>query len=161
MISATKVDKKKKTVSKPKAAKAKPVKPAKEAKADKYFYATGRRKTAVARVRLYKGKGGIVVNDKNYKEYFPTFNLQFLIRQPLVLVGKTDNFDASIKVDGGGVKGQAEAVRHGIARALEKSDESLRVPLKKAGFLRRDPRMKERKKYGLKGARRAPQWQKR
>lgn len=128
----------------------------------KYIYATGRRKTAVAKVRLYiNGKGKITVNDQNYKIYFPTDELQFIVRQPIILVGQTSDFDITIKVRGGGIKGQAEAVRHGVARALEENDESLRINLKKAGFLRRDPRMKERKKPGLKSARRAPQWQKR
>jgi small subunit ribosomal protein S9 len=127
-----------------------------------YFYATGRRKTAIAKVRLYKnGSGQIEINEKEYKKYFPTDELQYIIRQPIILVGQTSKFNIIVRVKGGGIKGQAEAVRHGISRALEKSDESLRVNLKKAGFLRRDPRMKERKKYGLKSARRAPQWQKR
>ncbi|MBU1177737.1 30S ribosomal protein S9 [Patescibacteria group bacterium] len=131
-------------------------------KPGRYVYATGRRKEAVARVRLYqKGKGSITVNGKNYKEYFPTAELQHFVRQALVLTGETDGFDITVKVKGGGVKGQAEAVRHGIARALEKNDQGLRIPLKQAGFLKRDPRMKERKKCGLKKARRAPQWQKR
>lgn len=128
----------------------------------KYVYATGRRKTAVAKVRLYQnGKGKITINDQDYKKYFPTDELQFIVRQPIILVGQTTNFDITIKTRGGGIKGQAEAVRHGVARALEKNEEGLRINLKKAGFLRRDPRMKERKKPGLKGARRAPQWQKR
>jgi len=127
-----------------------------------YFYATGRRKTAIAKVRLYKnGSGQIDINEKDYKKYFPTDELQYHVRQPIILVGQTSKFNIVVKVRGGGIKGQAEAVRHGISRALEKSDESLRINLKKAGFLRRDPRMKERKKYGLKSARRAPQWQKR
>lgn len=131
-------------------------------KDSKYIYATGRRKTAVAKVRLYKnGKGEFTVNDKNYKIFFPTDELQFIVRQPIILVGQTSEFDITVKVRGGGIKGQAEAVRHGVARALEKNDENLRVNLKKAGFLRRDPRMKERKKPGLKSARRAPQWAKR
>ena len=128
----------------------------------KYVYATGRRKEAVARVRLYKSKNGnIVVNGQDFKKYFPTAELQYLVKQPLVLVGQTNIFYLTIKVAGGGVRGQAEAVRHGIARALEKGDNKLRISLKKAGFLRRDPRMVERKKCGLKKARRAPQWQKR
>lgn len=131
-------------------------------KKSKYFYATGRRKTAIAKVRLYiNGKGKIEINGKDYKDFFTTDELQYTVRQPLILVGQTSKFDITVKVKGGGIKGQAEAVRHGIARALESSDNKLRANLKKAGFLRRDPRMKERKKYGLKGARRAPQWQKR
>jgi len=141
---------------------AKPDSEKKESKKAEYIYATGRRKTAVAKVRLYKkGKGDIKVNDRGYKEYFPTAELQYIVRQPVILVGQTSDFDITVKVSGGGIKGQAEAVRHGIARALEKSNEKLRANLKKAGFLRRDPRMKERKKPGLKRARRAPQWQKR
>ncbi|NQV13293.1 MAG: 30S ribosomal protein S9 [Parcubacteria group bacterium] len=128
----------------------------------RYIYATGRRKEATARVRLYqKGKGNITVNDKDYKKYFPTTELQYLVRQPLVLTGKTDDFDITVKVNGGGVRGQAEAIRHGLARTLETVEPELRTPLKQAGFLKRDPRMKERKKPGLKKARRAPQWQKR
>lgn len=128
----------------------------------RYVYATGRRKEATARVRIYqKGKGKIAVNGKDFKEYFTTTELQYFIRQALVLTGKTDAFDITIKVSGGGVRGQAEAIRHGIARALESNDQELRIPLKQAGFLKRDPRMKERKKPGLKKARRAPQWQKR
>ena len=128
----------------------------------RYVYATGRRKEASARVRLYKnGKGKITVNNKDFKEYFPTTELQHFVRQPLILTGKTDDFDITVRVDGGGVRGQAEAIRHGVARALESNDKELRIPLKQAGFLKRDPRMKERKKPGLKKARRAPQWQKR
>lgn len=130
--------------------------------AGRYIYATGRRKKATARVRLYqKGKGNITVNKKDLKEYFPTTELQRCVKQPLVITGKTDNFNATVKVSGGGSRGQAEAVRHGIARALEKDDQELRIALKQAGFLKRDPRMKERKKPGLKKARRSPQWQKR
>ena len=152
--------------SKSQASKKKSTSPAQPAKTSlpkgKYIYATGRRKEAVARVRLYKEKDGdITINDKDYKIHFPTAELQFLVRQPLVLVGQASDFKITVKVNGGGVRGQAEAVRHGIARALEESDEKLRAALKKAGFLRRDPRMKERKKPGLKKARRAPQWQKR
>lgn len=130
-------------------------------KRDKYIYGLGRRKNAVAQVRLYeKGKGEVVVNGKEYKEYFPTFLLQTIIFQPFETLGEK-NFDVSIKVKGGGKRGQAEASRHGIARALVKLSEDFKKPLKRKGFLTRDPRVKERKKYGLKGARRAPQWQKR
>lgn len=130
-------------------------------KGKKYICATGRRKTSVARVRLSLGKGIIVVNSKEWKVYFPTFYLQQFVMQPLQLTKTENKFNISIKLSGGGIRSQAEAVRHGIARVLEKHDKNLRIILKKAGFLRRDSRMKERKKYGLKRARRAPQWQKR
>jgi len=127
-----------------------------------HYYATGRRKTSVARVRLIPGgKGNITVNGKDADEYFTIDTLRVMIRQPLALVDMADKFDVIVKVNGGGFTGQAGAVRHGIARALQLVDPELRAPLKKAGMLTRDPRMKERKKYGLKGARRAPQFSKR
>ena len=125
------------------------------------FWGTGRRKKAVARVRLVAGKGAIVVNKRELDEYFGLDTLKTIVRQPLELTDTLGKFDVLVNVQGGGFTGQAGAIRHGIARALTKADESLRPALKKAGFLTRDPRMKERKKYGLKGARRAPQFSKR
>ncbi|MFH1508959.1 MAG: 30S ribosomal protein S9 [bacterium] len=127
----------------------------------KYIYATGRRKTSIARVRLYKGTGDMKVNGMEAKAYFPTKTLHDKIKQPLIQSGLDDKMDADIKAVGGGKNSQAEAVRHGISRALVIKDEKLKKSLKKSGYLKRDPRMKERKKYGLKRARRAPQWQKR
>ncbi len=126
-----------------------------------YFYGTGRRKSSVARVRIYNGTGKVTVNDRDIDEYFGLETLKLIVRQPLVLAGVADKFDIVCRVAGGGVTGQAGAIRHGIARGLLQYDEELRSALKKAGFLTRDPRMKERKKYGLKGARRAPQFSKR
>ena len=126
-----------------------------------YFYGTGRRKSSVARVRLYAGTGKVTVNDRDIDDYFGLETLKLIVRQPLTLTGTADKYDVVCRVAGGGVTGQAGAIRHGIARALLQYDESLRPALKKAGFLTRDPRMKERKKYGLKGARRAPQFSKR
>lgn len=126
-----------------------------------FFYGTGRRKTSVARVRLYNGTGVITVNGRGIDDYFGLEALKLIVRQPLELLGLTDKFDIVVNVNGGGVSGQAGAIRHGIARALLQYDETLRTTLKKAGFLTRDPRMKERKKYGLKAARRAPQFSKR
>ena len=125
------------------------------------FWGTGRRKKAVARVRLVAGKGAIIVNKRELDEYFGLDTLKTIVRQPLELTETLGKFDVLVNVQGGGFTGQAGAIRHGIARALTKADESLRPALKKAGFLTRDPRMKERKKYGLKGARRAPQFSKR
>lgn len=125
------------------------------------FAGTGRRKNAIARVRLLPGQGKIVVNDRPYEEYFPLRTLQMVVEQPLQATGTVDKFDVEVNVIGGGVAGQAGAVRHGIARALLKADNEFRPTLKKAGFLTRDPRMKERKKYGLKKARKAPQFSKR
>ncbi len=125
------------------------------------FWGTGRRKKAVARVRLVAGKGAIVVNKRELDEYFGLDTLKTIVRQPLELTDTLGKFDVLVNVQGGGFTGQAGAIRHGIARALTKADESLRPALKKAGFLTRDPRMKERKKYGLKAARRAPQFSKR
>ncbi len=126
-----------------------------------YFYGTGRRKSSVARVRLYAGTGKIIINDREIDDYFGLETLKLIVRQPLALTDTAEKFDIICRVGGGGVTGQAGAIRHGIARALLQYDENLRPALKKAGFLTRDPRMKERKKYGLKGARRAPQFSKR
>ena len=126
-----------------------------------YFYGTGRRKSSVARVRIYNGTGKITINDRDIDNYFGLETLKLIVRQPLALTGTSDKFDIVCRVAGGGVTGQAGAIRHGIARALLQCDENLRPALKKAGLLTRDPRMKERKKYGLKGARRAPQFSKR
>ena len=126
-----------------------------------YFYGTGRRKSSVARVRLYNGTGKITVNDRDIDDYFGLETLKLIVRQPLTLTGNLDKFDIVCRVSGGGVTGQAGAIRHGLSRALLQYNEELRPELKKAGLLTRDPRMKERKKYGLKGARRAPQFSKR
>ncbi len=126
-----------------------------------YFYGTGRRKSSVARVRVYKGTGKITINDRDIDDYFGLETLKLIVRQPLALTNTGDKFDIVCRVAGGGVTGQAGAIRHGISRALLQFDGELRPELKKAGFLTRDPRMKERKKYGLKGARRAPQFSKR
>ncbi len=126
-----------------------------------YFYGTGRRKSSVARVRVYPGTGKVTINDRDIDDYFGLETLKTIVRQPLVLTETAEKFDIVCRVSGGGVSGQAGAIRHGIARALLQFDENLRPALKKAGFLTRDPRMKERKKYGLKAARRAPQFSKR
>ena len=127
-----------------------------------YFYGTGRRKSSVARVHVYpNGSGNITVNGRALDEYFGLDTLKFIVRQPLVTTDMLDKVDIDATVVGGGVTGQAGAIRHGIARALLNVNEEFRVALKKEGFLTRDPRMKERKKYGLKGARRAPQFSKR
>ena len=126
-----------------------------------FFYGTGRRKKSVARVRVYAGTGKITINDRDIDDYFGLETLKLIVRQPLALTGTTDKFDIVCRVNGGGVTGQAGAIRHGLSRALLEYDANLRPALKKAGFLTRDPRMKERKKYGLKGARRAPQFSKR
>ncbi len=125
------------------------------------FYGTGRRKNAVARVYIYPGEGKINVNNKEVLAYFGRKVLEMIVRQPLELTGTTGRFDIDVKALGGGVSGQAGAVRMGLARALIQADPNLRPVLKKAGFLTRDPRMKERRKYGLKKARRAPQFSKR
>ena len=130
-------------------------------KASVYYYGTGRRKNAVACVRLIPGKGKITINGKDIDEYFGLDTLKLIVRQPLSLTETEGKFDVVVNVRGGGISGQAGAVRHGIARALLLADESYRAILKKAGFLTRDPRMKERKKYGLKAARRASQFSKR
>ena len=126
-----------------------------------YFYGTGRRKSSVARVRVYNGSGNVTVNGRDIDDYFGLETLKVIVRQPLTLTETADKFDVVCTVTGGGVTGQAGAIRHGIARALLQFNEELRPTLKKAGFLTRDPRIKERKKYGLKGARRAPQFSKR
>ena len=126
-----------------------------------YFYGTGRRKHSVARVRVYNGTGKVTINDRDIDDYFGLETLKLIVRQPLVLTETNEKFDVVCRVAGGGVTGQAGAIRHGLSRALLQYDESLRPVLKKAGFLTRDPRMKERKKYGLKAARRAPQFSKR
>lgn len=126
-----------------------------------YYYGTGRRKKSVARVRLVPGEGKILINDRTLDDYFGLDTLKVIVKQPLTLTDTLAKFDVICKVIGGGFTGQAGAIRHGISRALLKADEELRPALKKAGFLTRDPRMKERKKYGLKKARRAPQFSKR
>ncbi|MGI6326977.1 MAG: 30S ribosomal protein S9 [Saccharofermentanales bacterium] len=127
-----------------------------------YFYGTGRRKKAVACVRVYPGKGQITINDKEMNEYFKMETLKLIVRQPLIATGTEGRFDIICKVVGGGLTGQAGAVRHGLSRALVQADEeAFKATLKKAGFLTRDSRMKERKKYGLKKARKASQFSKR
>ena len=126
-----------------------------------YFYGTGRRKQSVARVRVYPGTGKITINDRDIDDYFGLDTLKLIVRQPLELTQTVGRFDIVTRVNGGGVSGQAGAIRHGISRALLLYDAEMRPALKKAGFLTRDPRMKERKKYGLKAARRAPQFSKR
>ena len=127
-----------------------------------YMYGTGRRKSSVARVHLYpNGTGAITINGRDIEEYFGLDTLKLIVRQPLVTTGTLGKVDIEATVSGGGVTGQAGAIRHGISRALLLVDESYRAPLKAAGFLTRDPRMKERIKYGLKAARRAPQFSKR
>ena len=126
-----------------------------------FNYGTGRRKRATARTRLYPGSGQIIVNNRPFEEYFPRKTLQMIIRQPLGLTKMLDRFDIKVTVAGGGVSGQAEAVRHGISRALLTVDEGLRGLLKRAGFLTRDAREKERKKYGLRSARARFQYSKR
>jgi small subunit ribosomal protein S9 len=125
------------------------------------YIGTGRRKEAIARVRLVPGEGKVTINKRDEQEYFGLETLRVIINQPLVLTSTKEKFDVIVSVNGGGFTGQAGAIRHGIARALLKADDSLRPELKRAGFLTRDPRMKERKKYGLKKARRAPQFSKR
>lgn len=126
-----------------------------------FYYGTGRRKHSVARVRVYPGSGTITINDRDIEDYFGLDTLKVITKQPLALTGTVDKFDLICTVSGGGVTGQAGAIRHGLSRALLQYSEELRPVLKKAGFLTRDPRMKERKKYGLKAARRAPQFSKR
>ena len=125
------------------------------------YYGTGRRKSSVARVYLIPGSGTITVNKRDINDYFGMETLKLIIRQPLELTGAIGKFDVKVNVYGGGFTGQAGAIRHGISRALLMADNDFRPALKKAGLLTRDPRMKERKKYGLKGARRAPQFSKR
>ena len=133
---------------------------AKAAKSAK-FYGTGRRKKSIARVYLVPGKGDITINKRSIDEYFGLETLKVIVRQPLTATETADKYDVIVNVKGGGYTGQAGAIRHGIARALLQVDNEFRPTLKKAGFLTRDPRMKERKKYGLKAARRAPQFSKR
>ena len=123
-----------------------------------YFYGTGRRKKSVARVRVYPGNGNITINGKDIDAYFGLETLKLIINQPFGVTGTVGKFDIVANVNGGGISGQAGAIRHGVARALVAADANYRPALKAAGFLTRDPRMKERKKYGLKGARRAPQF---
>ncbi len=130
-------------------------------KKEKYYLGTGRRKSAVARVRLYPGKGKFLINDRGSEQYFPIFSLRKIISAPLKHVNLESKFDIKVKVSGGGIKAQAEAISLGVARALLKHDKDLKKTLKDAGFLTRDPRKKERKKPGLRRARRAPQWRKR
>ncbi|WP_100406025.1 30S ribosomal protein S9 [Bacillus solitudinis] len=125
------------------------------------YYGTGRRKHSVARVRLLPGDGRIVINGREMDEYFGLDTLKLIVKQPLVEIGVEGQYDVHVNVDGGGYTGQAGAIRHGVARALLKVDPDNRPSLKTAGFLTRDARMKERKKYGLKAARRAPQFSKR
>ncbi len=126
-----------------------------------YYYGTGKRKSAIAQVRLYPGEGGVVVNNKPAEEVFPWESWHLLVLQPLKVTGMMDKFNVVAKVHGGGIVGQAAALRHGIARALLVSDEGLRRTLRQYGLLTRDSRVKESKKYGLKRARRAPQYTKR
>jgi small subunit ribosomal protein S9 len=125
------------------------------------YYGTGRRKSSIARVYLAPGTGKITINKRDMDTYFGLETLKLIVRQPLVITENQDKFDVMVNVKGGGFTGQAGAIRHGITRALMQSDADLRPILKKAGFVTRDPRMKERKKYGLKAARRAPQFSKR
>ena len=126
-----------------------------------YFYGTGRRKFSIARVRLVPGSGDISINGRNIDDYFGIETLKMIVRQPFAITGTDGKFDIICTVKGGGISGQAGAVRHGVARALLQANEEYRLTLKKAGLLTRDPRMKERKKYGLKAARRASQFSKR
>ena len=126
-----------------------------------YFYGTGRRKKSVARVRLYPGNGEITINGRSIDEYFGLETLKLIVNQPFGVTGTVGKFDIVATVSGGGISGQAGAIRHGVARALNAADAEYRPALKAAGFLTRDPRMKERKTYGLKAARRAPQFSKR
>ena len=125
------------------------------------YMGTGRRKKSVARVRLVPGTGKVVINNREIENFFGLETLRMIVNQPLVLTGTKDRFDVLVNVHGGGYTGQAGAIRHGLSRALLQVDADFRPVLKKAGFLTRDPRMKERKKYGLKAARRAPQFSKR
>ncbi|MBQ1822212.1 MAG: 30S ribosomal protein S9 [Lachnospiraceae bacterium] len=129
--------------------------------ADNKFYGTGRRKSSVARVYLVPGTGKITINKKDMDDYLPLDTLKTIVRQPLVATGTLEKYDVLVNVNGGGYTGQAGAIRHGISRALLEVDADFRPVLKAEGFLTRDPRMKERKKYGLKKARRAPQFSKR
>ena len=128
--------------------------------ADIQYYGTGRRKSSVARVRLVPGNGNVIINGKDMAEYFGKKTLEMIVMQPLELTETVGRFDVKVNATGGGTSGQAGAIRHGIARALLQADPEYRPALKRAGYLTRDPRMKERKKYGLKAARRAPQFSK-
>ena len=164
----TKTKPKDKVKSKAKKPQKKAVKPKKKTeKVRSYYEAVGRRKRAVARVRLFtcrpfeSQKAKILVNEKSYTDFFPTFQLQEIAASPLHKMKSINRFKATVKVKGGGIRGQAEAIRHGLARTLVKFNPDFSKKLKRAGFLRRDPRKKERKKPGLKKARRAPQWRKR
>ena len=125
------------------------------------FCATGRRKQSIARVRLVPGNGQVTINNKPMEEYFGLGTLRLIVNQPLELTNTKEKYDVLVNVHGGGLSGQAGAIKHGISRALVKADESLKADIKKAGFLTRDARVKERKKYGLKKARKAPQFRKR
>ncbi|MBS6600571.1 MAG: 30S ribosomal protein S9 [Clostridium sp.] len=125
------------------------------------YMGTGRRKKSIARVRLVPGNGNVTINKRDIQDYFGLETLRMIVNQPLVLTATKDKFDVLVNVHGGGFTGQAGAIRHGITRALIKADEALKPELKKAGFVTRDPRMKERKKYGLKKARKSPQFSKR
>lgn len=125
------------------------------------YMGTGRRKKSIARVRLVPGNGNVKINKRDIQDYFGLETLRMIVNQPLVLTATKDKFDVLVNVHGGGFTGQAGAIRHGITRALIKADEALKPELKKAGFVTRDPRMKERKKYGLKKARKSPQFSKR
>ena len=126
-----------------------------------YFYGTGRRKKSIARVRVYVGSGSVVINGRTIDDYFGLETLKLIVNQPFEVTETMGKFDVVCTAAGGGISGQAGAIRHGIAKSLLQVDEAYRAPLKKAGFLTRDPREKERKKYGLKAARRAPQFSKR
>ena len=125
------------------------------------YYGTGRRKSSVARVSLVPGSGKITINKRDFVDYIPSAAVRLDVLQPLNLTNTTNNYDVLVNVDGGGIVGQAGAIRHGITRALMEVNDDFRIVLKKAGMVTRDPRVKERKKYGLKGARRAPQYSKR
>ena len=135
--------------------------PTKSKKESKYIEAVGRRKTSTARVRIVAGSDGIMVNSREYKEYFPTTEMQKIAEDAFRKTRPETRFGVSAHINGGGIHSQAEALRHGISRALIQFDAEFRKKLKKAGFLKRDPRVKERRKFGLKKARRAPQWPKR
>lgn len=151
-----------KTIKKERKKESREAKVKKKKKSKRYIEGVGRRKTSVARVRIFtSGEKTFVVNGKSFDVYFPTFELQKIVTDSIKKMKLEDKFRISVKVRGGGFHSQAEAVRHGLARALVGFNPDFRKRLKKAGFLKRDPRMKERKKFGLKGARRAPQWQKR
>lgn len=164
----TETQKKTKVKSQPATGQSKAKKTKATPKKGKYYEAVGRRKTAIARVRLFTAspsqsvvEGNLIINNKPYKEFFPTLELQNTIEAPLKRLKSLNRFMVTVKVKGGGLSGQAGAVKHGLARALILFESNFRKKLKKAGFLTRDPRKKERKKYGLKKARRAPQWSKR